>query len=106
MVVFVVETVVDNSNTPDNTGTIVSEEETGLGMFIERIPFWVQPDAFIYLQRWHPLGDVPVNMKRQAKEVSDLFFIGEVDLGDIHKKVERDESRSTGLHSLCAGSHL
>jgi hypothetical protein len=31
------------------------------------------------------LGDILVNSKRQIEEVSYQLFIGEVDLGDVHR---------------------
>ena len=54
-------------------------------MLIEREPLRVESDAFVHLQRRHPLRNIPIDGKRQAEEIIHLFLVGEVDAGDVHK---------------------
>ncbi len=77
-------------------------------MFIKREPLRAESDAFIHLQRRHPVRIIPVNRKRQMEEILHLPFVIEVDLCDVHEKCS---SRSltagrTELHCFCAVSHL
>ena len=53
-------------------------------MLIERKPFRVEPEAFIHLERRHPLRDVPVDGKRQTQEIIHMLFVVEVELDDVH----------------------
>ena len=57
------------------TASLVSEEKSSLGMFVKRKPLRVQPEAFIHLQRRHPLRHVPINEKRQGQEIPHMVFV-------------------------------
>jgi hypothetical protein len=56
-------------------------------MFVKRMMPGVKIKPRISLQRRHPLWDIFIDAKRQVEEGLNLFFIGEVDLKDIHRNV-------------------
>ena len=56
-------------------------------MLVEREPLRVKSEAFVHLQRRHPLGNIPVNGKRQMEEILHLPFVVEINLGDVHGMV-------------------
>jgi hypothetical protein len=81
------------------TASLVSEKESGAGMLVKRIPLRVKPEAFVHLQRRHPLRNIPVNGEWQGEEILYLFFVREVDLGDVHKKCDGTHRASEPSHS-------
>jgi hypothetical protein len=57
-------------------------------MPVKREPLRVQSEAFVCLERRHPLRDISVNGKRQAEKVLHLLFVVEVELKDVHINVK------------------
>ena len=53
-------------------------------MLVEREPLRAEAEAFVCLQRRHPLRDVPVNGKRQAQEIIHLLWVVEIELEEAH----------------------
>lgn len=58
-------------------------------MLIERKPLGVKAEAFVHLQRRHPLRNIPIDGKRQAEEIIHLFFVLKVKLEDVHGMAQK-----------------
>jgi hypothetical protein len=87
VVELVVGTVVQDGEPANGTIPLVGEKKYGVGMFVEREPLRVKSEAFVHLQGRHPLGNVPIDEKRQMEEIPQMGFVGEIDLGDVHGKL-------------------